>query len=110
MVSQQVRTNLQHWVKIPKALKQVNNTIIKIHKKQIATVYLTEISGTREQPICAPRQTRFNEQHNQQYSPYHFAPSPALSTGSDMLSRSIMQLAETQSCSREILQLNKSLS
>ena len=31
------------------------------------------------------------------YSPYHFAPSPALSAGSNLLSRSIMQLAETQS-------------
>ena len=49
-----------------------------------------------------PRQTRFNEKQNQMYSPYHFAPSPALSAGSDMLSRSIMQLAETQSCSLEI--------
>ena len=36
------------------------------------------------------------------YSPYHFAPSPALSAGSDMLSHSIMQLAETQSHSLEI--------
>ena len=36
------------------------------------------------------------------YSPYHFTPSPALSAGSDLLSRSIMQLAETQSCSLEI--------
>ena len=42
------------------------------------------------------RQTRFNEKQNQQYSPYHFAPSPALSAGSNMLSHSIMQLAETQ--------------
>ena len=49
-----------------------------------------------------PRQTRFNEKQNQLYSPYHFAPSPALSAGSDLLSRSIMQLAETQSCSLEI--------
>ena len=49
-----------------------------------------------------PRQTRFNEKQNQQYSPYHFAPSPALSAGSDMLSHSIMQLAETQSHSLEI--------
>ena len=49
-----------------------------------------------------PRQTRFNEKQNQQYSPYHFAPSPALSTGSDMLSHSIMQLAETQSRSLKI--------
>ena len=48
------------------------------------------------------RQTRFNEKQNQLYSPYHFAPSPALSAGSDMLSHSIMQLAETQSCSLEI--------
>ena len=48
------------------------------------------------------RQTRFNEKQNQMYSPYHFAPSPALSAGSDLLSRSIMQLAETQSCSLEI--------
>ena len=48
------------------------------------------------------RQTRFNEKQNQLYSPYHFAPSPALSAGSDMLSRSIMQLAETQSHSLEI--------
>ena len=48
------------------------------------------------------RQTRFNENQNQLYSPYHFAPSPALSAGSDMLSRSIMQLAETQSHSLEI--------
>ena len=39
---------------------------------------------------------------NQLYSPYHFAPSPALSAGPDMLSRSIMQLAEMQSCSLEI--------
>ena len=49
-----------------------------------------------------PRQTRFNEKQNQLYSPYHFAPSPALSAGSDMLSHSIMQLAETQSHSLEI--------
>ena len=49
-----------------------------------------------------PRQTRFNEKQNQMYFPYHFAPSPALSAGSDLLSRSIMQLAETQSHSLEI--------
>ena len=49
-----------------------------------------------------PRQTRFDEEQNQRYSPQHFAPSPALSTGSDLLSRSIMQLAETQSRSLEI--------
>ena len=49
-----------------------------------------------------PRQTRFNEKQNQMYSPYHFAPSPALSAGSDLLSHSIMQLAETQSHSLEI--------
>ena len=49
-----------------------------------------------------PRQTRFNEKQNQLYSPYHFAPSPALSAGSDMLSHSIMQLAKTQSHSLEI--------
>ena len=49
-----------------------------------------------------PRQTRFNEKQNQLYSPYHFAPSPALSAGSDLLSHSIMQLAETQSRSLEI--------
>ena len=36
------------------------------------------------------------------YSPYHFAPSPALSAGSNLLSCSIMQLAETQSHSLEI--------
>ena len=48
------------------------------------------------------RQTRFNEKQNQMYSPYHFAPSPALSAGSDLLSCSIMQLAETQSRSLEI--------
>ena len=36
------------------------------------------------------------------YSLYHFAPSPALSAGSDLLSHSIMQLAETQSHSLEI--------
>ena len=33
-----------------------------------------------------PRQTRFNEKQNQMYSPYHCAPSPALSAGSDLLS------------------------
>ena len=49
-----------------------------------------------------PRQTRFNEKQNKLYSPYHFAPSPALSAGSDMLSHSIMQLAEMQSRSLEI--------
>ena len=49
-----------------------------------------------------PRQTRFNEKQNQMYSPYHFAPSPALSASSDLLSRSIMQLAETQSRLLEI--------
>ena len=49
-----------------------------------------------------PRQTRFNEKQNQQYSPYHFAPSPALSAESNMLSCSIIQLAETQSWSLEI--------
>ena len=48
------------------------------------------------------RQTRFNERQNQLYSPNHFAPSPALSAGSDLLSHSIMQLAETQSHSLEI--------
>ena len=49
-----------------------------------------------------PRQTRFDEEQNQRYSPHHFAPSPALSAGSDLLSRSIMQLAEMQSRSLEI--------
>ena len=49
-----------------------------------------------------PRQTRFNEKQNQLYSPYHFAPSPALFAGSDLLSHSIMQLAETQSHLLEI--------
>ena len=49
-----------------------------------------------------PRQMRFNVKQNQMYSPYHFATSPALSAGSDMLSHSIMQLAETQSHSLEI--------
>ena len=49
-----------------------------------------------------PRQTRFDEKQNQMYSPYHFTPSPALSAGSDLLSHSIMQLAETQSRSLEI--------
>ena len=49
-----------------------------------------------------PRQTRFDEKQNQMYSPYHFTPSPALSVGSDLLSHSIMQLAETQSRSLEI--------
>ena len=48
------------------------------------------------------RQTQFNEKQNQMYSPYHFAPSPTLSAGSDLLSHSIMQLAETQSRSLEI--------
>ena len=48
------------------------------------------------------RQTQFNEKQNQMYSPYHFAPSPALSADSDLLSHSIMQLAETQSHSLEI--------
>ena len=48
------------------------------------------------------RQTRFNKKQNQMYSPYHFAPSPALSAGSDLLSHSIMQLAEIQSRSLEI--------
>ena len=49
-----------------------------------------------------PRQTRFNEKRNQLYSPYHLASSPALSAGSNLLSHSIMQLAETQSRSLEI--------
>ena len=56
-----------------------------------------------------PRQTRFNEKQNQMYSPYHFAPSPALSAGSDLLSHSIMQLAETQSRSLEIFAAQQSL-
>ena len=49
-----------------------------------------------------PRQTRFNEKQNQLYSPYHLAPSPALSAGSDLLSHSILQLAKMQSHSLEI--------
>ena len=36
------------------------------------------------------------------YSPYHLAPSPALSAGFNLLSRSIMKLAETKSRSLEI--------
>ena len=36
------------------------------------------------------------------YSPHHSAPSPALSAGSDLLSHSIMRLAEMQSRSLEI--------
>ena len=55
------------------------------------------------------RQTRFNKKQNQLYSPYHFAPSPALSAGSDMLSHSIMQLAETQSHSLEIFAAQQKL-
>ena len=54
-----------------------------------------------------PRQTRFNEKQNQLYSPYHFAPSPALSAGSNLLSHSIMQLTETQSLSLEIFAAQK---
>ena len=49
------------------------------------------------------RQMRFNEKQNQMYSPYHFAPSPALSAGSNLLSRSIMQLAEMQSRSLKLM-------
>ena len=49
-----------------------------------------------------PRQTRFDEKQKQMYSPHHSAPSPALSAGSHLLSRSIMQLAEMQSHSLEI--------
>ena len=49
-----------------------------------------------------PRQTRFDEKQSQMYSPHHSATSPALSAGSDLLSHSIMQLAETQSHSLEI--------
>ena len=49
-----------------------------------------------------PRQTRFDEKQNQMYSPHHSATSPALSAGSDLLSHSIMQLAEMQSRSLEI--------
>ena len=48
------------------------------------------------------RQTRFNKKQNQMYSPYHFAPSPTLSAGSDLLSHSILQLADMQSHSLEI--------
>ena len=57
------------------------------------------------QGLQLPRTTKtdkVNEKQNQQYSPYHFAPSPALSAGSNMLSHSIMQLAETQLCSLKI--------
>ena len=63
----------------------------------IIKIFLTGIIGSDQ-----PRQMRFNEKQNQMYSPYHFAPSPALSAGSDLLSHSIMQLAETQSRSLEI--------
>ena len=67
------------------------NQIIKI-------IFLTGIIGI----VISPRQTRFDEKQNQMHSPYHFAPSPALSAGSDLLSHSIMQLAEMQSRSLEI--------
>ena len=57
-----------------------------------------------------PRQTRFDEEQNQRYSPHHFAPSPALSAGSDLLSHSIMQLAEMQSRSLEIFAAQQKIS
>ena len=102
MVSQEIMTNLGPLVKIPKNLKQVGNIInsnnVPHKANKIIIAFLTGITGTMKQL----RQTRFNEKQNQLYSPYHFAPSPALSAGSDMLSRSIMQLAETQSHSLEI--------
>ena len=67
------------------------NQIIKI-------IFLTGIIG-----IVTSRDKHVSmRSKNQRYSPHHFAPSPALSAGSDLLSHSIMQLAEMQSRSLEI--------
>ena len=102
MVSQEIMTNLGPQVKIHREPRQADN-IINSHNTShkaniIRIVFLTGTKGTMRQP----RQTRFNEKQNQLYSPYHFAPSPALSAGSNMLSHSIMQLAKMQSRSLEI--------
>ena len=102
MVSQELMTNLGPWAKILRNLRHAGN-IINSHSTPhkaniIRIVFLTGITGTMNNR----GQTRFNKKQNQLYSPYHFAPSPALSAGSDMLSHSIMQLAKTQSHSLEI--------
>ena len=103
MLNQEILTNLGPLAKIHKDLRQADN-IINSHNTphkaniEIIIVFLTGDYRYHDQL----RQTRFNEKQNQLYSPYHFAPSPALSAGSDLLSHSIMQLAEMQSCSLEI--------
>ena len=89
-------TNLGPWAKIHRDLRQADNTPTQGKHNQNSFPYRDYRYHDQ------PRQTRFNEKQNQLYSPYHFALSPALSAGSDMLSRSIMQLAKMQSRSLEI--------
>ena len=94
-------TNLGPREKIHRDPRQADNSHNNQHKANaiiIKIIFLIEITGTM---INRDRQGSMKKQ-NQMYSPYHFAPSPALSAVSNLLSRSIMQLAETQSRSLEI--------
>ena len=95
-------TNLGPWVKIHRDLRQADN-IINSHNTPhkaniIIIVFLTGTTGTMNN---RGRQDSTKSRINY-IPPYHFAPSPALAAGSDMLSCSIMQLAKTQSRSLEI--------
>ena len=102
MVSPEIMTNLGPQEKIHRDLRwadNITNSHNTPHKANIIKiVFLTGTTDTMNNQD----QTRFNEKQNQLYSPYHFTPSPAFSAGSDLLSCSIMQLAEMQSCSLEI--------
>ena len=92
MVSQEIMANLGPLVKIPKNLKQVSNITssnnVPPKANKIIIAFLTGITGTMNN---RERQDSMRSK-SQLYSPYHFAPSPALSAGSNMLSCSIMQL------------------
>ena len=102
MVSPEIMTNLGPQEKIHRDLTwadNITNSHNTPHKANIIKiVFLTGTTGTMNNQ---DRQDSMKSRINC-IPPYHFTPSPALSAGSNLLSHSIMQLAEMQSRSLEI--------
>ena len=103
MVSQEFMTNLEPLGEnLQKPARHADN-IINSHNTphKASIIIIASLTGTTGTMNNQDRQDSMKSRINY-IPPYHFAPSPALSAGSNMLSHSIMQLAKTQSRSLEI--------
>ena len=87
MLGPEIMTNLGLLVTTHRDPQQADNTSNNHNAPHRANQIIKIVFPYRDYRYSdQPRRTRFNKNQNQIYSPYHFAPSPALSAGSDLLS------------------------